>query len=162
MVEVASDGDHDLMTAQKVLEMVLASLYKILHEHNIFLEGTILSINMVIPGQSCNQKFTYEDIAMATVTALLRTVPPAVAGIALLSGNMKEADVIFTLNNIIRSIQRKPWYITFCFGYVIQKCFLRAWKGENENLKMAQKLLAEKVKDIGCAVKGEYVCEEIE
>lgn len=162
MIEVASDGDHDLMTAQKVLEMILASLYKIFHEHRIFLEGTILSTNMVIAGESCNKKFTYEDIAMATVTALLRRVPPAVAGVAFLSGSMNDADAIFTLNNISRSFEKKPWFITFCFGYVIQKYFLVAWKGQPENLKIASKLLAEKIKDIGRAVKGEYTFEDIE
>uniref|UniRef100_A0A4W5JTA5 fructose-bisphosphate aldolase n=1 Tax=Hucho hucho TaxID=62062 RepID=A0A4W5JTA5_9TELE len=35
---------------------------------------------MVTPGHSCPQKYTNEEIAMATVTALRRTVPPAVTG----------------------------------------------------------------------------------
>ena len=68
------------MTAQKVTEQVLAFTYKALADHHIFLEGTLLKPNMVTAGQSCPTKYTAEDIAAATVTALARTVPPAVPG----------------------------------------------------------------------------------
>jgi fructose-bisphosphate aldolase class I len=37
-------------------------------------------------GFDCKKKYTSEDIARATVTALQRTVPPAVPGICFLSG----------------------------------------------------------------------------
>ena len=74
------DGDHDLDRAQKVTETVLAAVYKALNDHHVFLEGTLLKPNMVAAGQSCTTKYTPKDIAAATVTALNRTVPAAVAG----------------------------------------------------------------------------------
>lgn len=59
---------------------VLAFTYKALADHHVFLEGTLLKPNMVTAGQSCTTKYTASDIAKATVTALSRTVPPAVTG----------------------------------------------------------------------------------
>lgn len=60
--------------------MVLSYTYKALMDHHVYLEGTLLKPNMVTAGQSCTKKYTAADIAKATVTALQRTVPPAVPG----------------------------------------------------------------------------------
>lgn len=62
-------------------------MYKALSDHHVYLEGTLLKPNMVTPGHSCQTKYSSEEIAMATVTALRRTVPPAVTGWALLKVN---------------------------------------------------------------------------
>ena len=59
---------------------VLAAVYKALSDHHVYLEGTLLKPNMVTAGHSCSTKYNSEEIAMATVTALRRTVPPAVTG----------------------------------------------------------------------------------
>jgi fructose-bisphosphate aldolase class I len=66
--------------AQKVTETVLAFVYKALNDHHVYLEGTLLKPNMVTAGQSCPTKYTPEDNARATVTALQRTMPAAVPG----------------------------------------------------------------------------------
>lgn len=78
--EILPDGDHDLKRCQYVTEMVLAAMYKALSDHHVYLEGTLLKPNMVTAGHSCSHKNTPQEIAMATVTALRRTVPPAVPG----------------------------------------------------------------------------------
>lgn len=49
-------------------------------DHHVYLEGTLLKPNMVTAGHSCSTKYSPEEVAMATVTALRRTVPPAVTG----------------------------------------------------------------------------------
>lgn len=59
---------------------VLAAVYKALSDHHVYLEGTLLKPNMVTPGHACTTKYAAEEIAFATVTALRRTVPPAVPG----------------------------------------------------------------------------------
>lgn len=81
-------------------EAVLATVYKKLHEHHIYLEGTLLKPNMICPGQSCPVKYTPDDIALATVTVLRRTVPPAVPGVTFLSGGQSEAEATVHLNAI--------------------------------------------------------------
>jgi len=63
-----------------MLFQVLAFVYKALADHHIFLEGTLLKPNMVTAGQSCATKYTPEQVAEATVTALRRRVPPSVPG----------------------------------------------------------------------------------
>ncbi|KAK7922787.1 hypothetical protein WMY93_009689 [Mugilogobius chulae] len=78
--EILPDGEHDLQRCQYVTEKVLAAVYKALSDHHVYLEGTLLKPNMVTPGHSCPKKFTPEEVAMATVSALRRTVPAAVPG----------------------------------------------------------------------------------
>lgn len=78
--EILPDGDHDLDRSQKVTETVLAAVYKALSDHHVYLEGTLLKPNMVTPGQGCKTRATPQAVALATVTALRRTVPAAVTG----------------------------------------------------------------------------------
>jgi len=78
--EVLPDGNHDIHVTQKVTELALAYTYKALADHHVLLEGTLLKPNMVTAGQDCPRKASTPQIARATVTALQRTVPPAVPG----------------------------------------------------------------------------------
>lgn len=59
---------------------MLTAVYQAMSDHHVYLEGTLLKPNMVTPGHGCSKKYSPEDVAMATLTALRRTVPPAVAG----------------------------------------------------------------------------------
>ena len=59
---------------------MLAAVYKALSDHHIYLEGSLLKPNMVTAGHDCPTKYTPEQNALATVTALRRTVPPAMPG----------------------------------------------------------------------------------
>lgn len=69
-----------LGTAVTPPPQVLAAVYKALSDHHVYLEGTLLKPNMVTAGHSCTKKYTPQEVAMATVTALRRTVPAAVPG----------------------------------------------------------------------------------
>lgn len=59
---------------------VLTAVYKAMSDHHVYLEGTLLKPNMVTAGHSCPTKYSPEEVAMASLTALRRTVPPAVTG----------------------------------------------------------------------------------
>lgn len=59
---------------------ILSAVYKAMSDHHVYLEGTLLKPNMVTAGHSCLTKYSPEEVAMATVTTLRRTVPPAVTG----------------------------------------------------------------------------------
>lgn len=82
--EVLPDGKHDLYTAQRVTEEVLAFQYRALADHHVYLEGTLLKPNMVTAGHSCLLKYSINQNALATVQALQRRVPVAVPGWFLL------------------------------------------------------------------------------
>lgn len=49
--EVSLEGDHDLEKCQSVTEQVLATVYKALNDHHVYLEGTLLKPNIVSPGK---------------------------------------------------------------------------------------------------------------
>lgn len=59
---------------------MLAFVYKALADHHVYLEGSLLKPNMVTPGQSHAKRASPQEVAVATVTALRRTVPAAVPG----------------------------------------------------------------------------------
>lgn len=140
--EILPDGEHDLAKCQAVTERVLAAVYKALSDHNIYLEGTLLKPNMVTAGFQCAKKFSAEETARATVTALSRTVPPAVPGVTFLSGGQSEEDASVHLNalNQITNVKR-PWALTFSFGRALQASVLAAWQGKSENVAAAQREL---------------------
>lgn len=159
--EVLPDGDHDLDRAQKVTETVLAFVYKALNDHHVFLEGTLLKPNMVTAGQSCTTKYTPEQVARATVTALQRTLPAAVPGVTFLSGGQSEEDASVHLNAINALPGKKPWALTFSYGRALQASALRAWGGKVENLKAGQEELLKRAKANNEASRGVYVAGSV-
>jgi fructose-bisphosphate aldolase class I len=154
--EVLPDGDHDLYTAQRVTEQVLSFVYKALADHHIYLEGTLLKPNMVTAGMSCPKKYTPEEVALATVTALRRTMPAAVPGVTFLSGGQSEEDATIHLNAINKVPLLKPWALTFSYGRALQASVLAAWQGKAENVKAAQGELLKRAKADGLAALGQY------
>uniref|UniRef100_A0A8C3CER5 Fructose-bisphosphate aldolase n=1 Tax=Cairina moschata TaxID=8855 RepID=A0A8C3CER5_CAIMO len=135
--EILPDGDHDLKRCQYVTEKVLAAVYKALSDHHVYLEGTLLKPNMVTPGHSCPTKYSPEEIAMATVTALRRTVPPAVPGVTFLSGGQSEEEASINLNAINTCPLVRPWALTFSYGRALQASALSAWRGQKDNATAA-------------------------
>lgn len=155
--EVLPDGEHDLARCQKITEAVLAWQYKALADHHVFLEGTLLKPNMVTPGQQYKgNKYSHEDIAKATVTALSRSVPPAVPGVVFLSGGQSEEDATLNLNAINQYKGKKPWALTFSYGRALQASCLATWGGKAENIPAAQGVLLKRARANGAASTGTY------
>lgn len=154
--EILPDGDHDLATCEAVTERVLSYVYRALNEHNVYLEGSLLKPNMVTGGFSNATKYSPFEIAGATVTALQRTVPPAVAGVTFLSGGQSEEDASANLDAINKFKGRKPWALTFSYGRALQASVLAAWKGSDDNEADAKAEFAKRAKANGLAALGEY------
>lgn len=146
--EILPDGDHDIERSQKVTETVLAACYKALSDHHVYLEGTLLKPNMVTPGMSCPKRATAEEIALATVTALRRTVPPAVPGITFLSGGQSEEEATVNLS-AMNQVPQRPWALTFSYGRALQASVLKAWGGKKENIAAGQSELLKRAKVSG-------------
>jgi len=158
--EILPDGDHDLKRCQYVTEVVLAQMYKALADHHVYLEGTLLKPNMVTAGHSCSHKYTNEEIAMATVTALRRTVPPAVPGITFLSGGQSEEEATINLNAMNKCPLHRPWAITFSYGRALQASALKAWGGKAENGHACQEEFLKRAGANSLACVGKYVVAE--
>eukprot|EP00127_Corallochytrium_limacisporum_P003763 Clim_evm95s152 gene=Clim_evmTU95s152 len=155
--EILMDGDHDLEIAVKVASRVLAATYKALHDHHVYLEGTLLKPNMVCPGQDCKTKYSPDDIAMATITVLQRTVPVAVPGIMFLSGGQSEEEATVHLN----AMNNKegvctPWSLSFSYGRALQASCLKAWVGKSENVAAAKEVFLARARANGEAQLGKY------
>lgn len=73
-------GEETRYIKLSLVPQVLAAVYKAMSDHHVYLEGTLLKPNMVTAGHSCPTKYSPEEVAMASITALRRTVPPAVTG----------------------------------------------------------------------------------
>jgi hypothetical protein len=67
---------------QEVLLRVFGQLYT----QRVTLEGMILKPNMVLPGLTCADQKTVDEVADTTARCILRVVPATVPGIAFLSG----------------------------------------------------------------------------
>ncbi|KAJ3588318.1 hypothetical protein NHX12_011911 [Muraenolepis orangiensis] len=154
--EILPDGDHDLKRCQYVTEQVLAAVYKALSDHHVYLEGTLLKPNMVTAGHACTKKFTPQEVAMATVTALRRTVPSAVPGVCFLSGGQSEEEASLNLNAINQVPMLRPWKLTFSYGRALQASALAAWQGKTANKAAAQEAFGTRAKINSLASKGEY------
>ncbi|XP_058853893.1 fructose-bisphosphate aldolase C-like isoform X1 [Acipenser ruthenus] len=154
--EILPDGEHDLKRCQYITEKVLAAVYKALSDHHVYLEGTLLKPNMVTAGHACPSKYTAEEIAMATVTALRRTVPPAVAGVTFLSGGQSEEEASLNLSAMNNCPLGRPWALTFSYGRALQASALNAWRGQKENESAATEEFIKRAEVNSLAALGKY------
>jgi fructose-bisphosphate aldolase, class I len=119
--EVLMDGEHTLERCCEVTEEVLRAVFSQPYTQRVALEGMILKPNMVLPGKNCPKQDSVEEVADATVTCLLRAVPPAVPGIAFLSGGQPHELASARLNAMnLKFKTRMPWALTFSFSRAIQ------------------------------------------
>jgi fructose-bisphosphate aldolase class I len=155
--EVLMDGAHTLERCGEVTEEVLRTVFNQLYKQRVMVEGVILKPNMVLPGLTCPQQETVDEVADATVKCLLRTVPAAVPGIAFLSGGQSAELASARLNAMnVRFQSRLPWAVAFSFSRAIQQPALEIWKGEEANVLAAQKSLYHRARCNRAARRGEY------
>merc|ERR1712087_531713 len=129
--------------------------------HNVYLEGALLKPNMVKNGLS-GTKASPDEVASATVTALLRTVPAANPGIFFLSGETtldedNEETATINLNAMNKMFPSLPWHLSFSYGKALQKTAIVTWMGKDENKAAAQQALVNRAKANSEATKGTYV-----
>lgn len=136
--EILTDGNHSISECQAVTERVLAACFKALNDHHVLLEGCLLKPNMVTYGTEHPDyaKCTHQEIAARTLTALLRTVPPALVGVTFLSGGQSEEHASRNLNELNR-FDKKPWALTFSYGRALQNSCVKTWGGQQENVEKA-------------------------
>jgi fructose-bisphosphate aldolase class I len=155
--EVLMDGDHTLERCLKVTDESLRNVFIQLNCQRVMLEGIILKPNMVLTGLNCPRQQSVDEVADATVTCLLRTVPAAVPGIAFLSGGQSAELASARLNSMnVRFKSRLPWALAFSFARAIQQPALEIWQGKEANVPAAQKALNHRAQCNRAARRGEY------
>ena len=153
--EVLMDGSHDIATCAQVTEWVLKEVYQQLYYQRVALEGTVLKPNMIVPGKKSGKAASVEQVAEETLKVLKRCVPPAVPGIAFLSGGQSDEEATAHLDAMNR-IGGFPWKLTFSYGRALQAAPQKAWGGKAGNVAAAQAAFSHRAKMNGLASLGQW------
>lgn len=154
--ELLMDGKHDLKRCQIATENVLQEVFHQLNLQGILLEGIILKPSMVIQGSECQTQASVDEVANATVSTLLRTVPAAVPTINFLSGGQSAELATAHLSAMNRNHPNLPWQLSFSYGRALQAPSLTIWQGDIRNVEAAKQALHKRAKLNGAATQGQY------
>lgn len=139
--DVILTGTHDLEQAVAVNTEIASVLYHSMLEHGVFMEGCILKVNMVNPGRGCTITYTVQEIALANVQVLERTMPVAIPGVNYLSGGQTLADAcarLSAINQVYTARGRNsPWNISFSWSAAIQLPVLAVCRTKGGDLDAA-------------------------
>lgn len=153
--EVLMDGAHTIERNFEVTRFVLQTLYQELYEHRVFLEGSILKPNMVVPGEDAATKATPEQVAAWTLRLFRESVPVAVPGIAFLSGGQSDVEATANLDAIAK-LGPQPWGITFSYGRALQAAAQKAWSGQKDKEAAGQAAFTHRATMNGLAAVGTW------
>src|SRR5690242_10911332 len=156
--EVLMDGAHSIDRCAEVTERVLQTVFGQLFEQRVLLEGMVLKPNMVISGKKAANRAPPQTVAEATVRVLKRHVPPAVPGIAFLSGGQSPAEATLHLS-LINQLGPFPWSLTFSYGRALQDEALKGWGGTAANFALGQKEFMRRAKLTALATTGRYASD---
>jgi len=154
--EVLIDGDHSIERCYDVTTTTLRAVFERLASHRVAFEGMVLKASMVLSGLSASQRAGVEAVADWTVRCLRNTVPPAVAGVAFLSGGQSNEDATAHLNTMNVKYKNLPWPLTFSYSRALQQPVMETWRGKSANAGAAQKQLLHRARLNGAAATGSY------
>ena len=160
--EVLMDGPgatHDIDTCYRVTEWALKALYEQLYYAGVKLEGTILKPNMVVPGKNSPKKASPEEVAEKTIRLLKNCTPPAVPGIAFLSGGQSDVEATEHLS-LMNAMGPLPWALTFSYGRALQAAAINAWGGKPENVAAGQRAFTHRARMNSLAARGKWSASE--
>ena len=152
--EVLLEGKHSRRRAQAVTTEVLSTLFSVLEEQSVDYASLIVKTSMVLSGSDSGKKDTPEEVAEATLSALLESVPTQVAGIVFLSGGQTPDQATDNLRAIMeraRSVDA-PWPLTFSFARALQEETLAVWKGKEENVLAARVVFLDRLAKVSAAL----------
>jgi fructose-bisphosphate aldolase, class I len=152
--EVLYEGTHSRMRAKEVLETTLHTVFDALTDHAVDLSGVILKTSMVLSGAESGRTDSPEEVAEATVDALMATVPPGLAGIVFLSGGQTPDQATENLRAIAARVRETGarWPVTFSFARALQEEALNIWQGKKENVPAAQEAFRARLQKVSEAL----------
>jgi len=152
------ESDASLMRSVEVHVKAISLIFAKCFEQGVLIEGTLIKPSFPQPGKlhPSHSNTTAEQVAEATATVLMRSLPIGVAGVVFLSGGLPDQTATAYLNALnvlknnavsahehaagqISSITRLP-PLTFSFGRGLQGGAMGCWvKGDVEGAKEAFK-----------------------
>jgi fructose-bisphosphate aldolase class I len=155
--EILMEGNHTIERCAAATNETLSVLFRALHDARVDLEGTILKTNMIVPGKDCATHASSKEIAEHTLRVLRETVPPAIPGIAFLSGGQGDIEATENLQAINELAGGDaPWRLTYSYGRALQAPSLKAWAGNDANREEGQRQLQLRARCNGAASDGLY------
>lgn len=156
--EVLYDGEHDIERCYAVTLETLHAVFNQLYDQRVSLTGMILKASMVLAGKDSANPASVEQVAAQTIRCLRNTVPPAMPGVAFLSGGQSDEDATNHLNsmNALTRDMRLPWRLTFSYSRALQQTAMAHWRGQPQNVEQARKLLLHRARCNAAASMGEY------
>ncbi len=153
--EILMDDDHGIDACEAATGRTLSALYDELASARVHLPGTLLKVNMIVPGASCPIQAGEDTVARTTIRCLTAHIPADVPGVVFLSGGMSDEDATGRLN-AMNAIGGFPWELSFSYGRALQAPSLQAWRGDPSNVAAAQDALAHRARMNGLARSGAY------
>jgi len=153
--EVLMDGDHTIDRCDEVTRLTLQTVFQELYEQRVALEGMVLKPNMVISGMKSGRKDSVQEVARRTLEVLKAHVPPAVPGVAFLSGGQEDEEATEHLDAMNR-MGPLPWRLTFSYGRALQHAAQHAWGGKSENVPAAQRAFSHRARMNSLASLGQW------
>ena len=123
----------------------------------LFAAGAVFAVALGFAMQGMVQNFVSGVILLAerTIKVLKRTVPPAVPGIAFLSGGQSDEDATAHLS-LMNQLGVLPWGLSFSYGRALQAAAQKAWSGKSENVAAGQRAFSHRAKMNGAAALGKW------
>lgn len=146
--DVDFSADASLTKSVEAHVKIISAIYARLAVYGVLVEGTLIKPSFPQPGlkHSKRKDVKPEDIALATATVLVRSMPVGVAGVVFLSGGLEDevaTDYLRALNKLVDSVEpqnpikRLP-PLSFSFGRGLQGDAMKLWaKGDPKGAKEA-------------------------
>jgi fructose-bisphosphate aldolase class I len=152
--EVLMEGKHSRQRARAVIEETLGTLFTVLEEHSVDRASVILKTAMALSGSQSGKKDTPEEVAEATLEALMKSVPRQVSGIVFLSGGQTPDQATENLAAITQRAKevKAPWPLTFSYARALQDEALTLWKGKEENVPAAREAYLARLAKVSAAL----------
>jgi len=154
--EMLLKGTHSRLRAKEVLKDTLTMLVNSMEDQAVDMSGVIIKTSMVLSGKESGVKDTPEEVAEATMSVLLSTVPKDIPGIVFLSGGQSPDQATENLRAISKRAKTlaAPWPLTFCYARALQEEAITIWKGKPENVPAAREAFLARLKKVTEALEG--------
>ncbi|KLO20293.1 aldolase [Schizopora paradoxa] len=161
--DVDFSEDADLRRSVEVHVKIISMIYARCAAYGVLIEGSLIKPSFAQPGikHPSRQNTTPEEIAAATASVLVRSVPIGVAGVVFLSGGLPDetaTEYLAHINALAKASTGTPNAfarlppLTFSFGRGLQGDAMSAWVKRDE--KGAKEAFAKRAKACSNAAKG--------
>ena len=158
--EILMDGNHSAKDCFNKTSEIIKKCYEELILNKVYLAGTILKPNMILPGSSSDEKITNEEVAKLTLKCLKEIVPAEVPGITFLSGGQTEIEATKNLN-LINKHNNTGFIMTYSYGRALQQSALKFWSKDINNIRGTQDTFNHRANMCSLAAQGKW-SEELE